>query len=121
MSRFTVLFFVLSAGLLPTGASAEEVAIPVFRDDFEAGFDRWSTTDQTKKVWENPLVKKPSDGEDNHVLRVTGPSDYQPPFRSPHSIALVKDLYVSDFELTVKLQNTRPDAGNHRDLCIFWG
>jgi hypothetical protein len=55
------------------------------------------------------------------VLRVTGPSQYQPPHRSPHSIALLKDVVVTDFELTARVQNTNPAAGPHRDLCIFWG
>jgi hypothetical protein len=57
----------------------------------------------------------------NHALRVTGPSAYQPPYRSPLSIALVKDIVGTDFELTVRVQNTNVTAGPHRDLCIFWG
>jgi hypothetical protein len=30
-------------------------------------------------------------------------------------------VIVGDFELTVRVQNTNPAAGPHRDLCIFWG
>jgi len=37
------------------------------------------------------------------------------------SIALLKDIKVTDFELTARLQNTAPKAGPHRDLCIIWG
>ncbi|MBX3427385.1 MAG: hypothetical protein KF688_17025 [Pirellulales bacterium] len=94
----------------------------VFADDFEKGMDRWQTTDPdpAKPFWKvietTGPAKKPT-----HVLRVTGLSDYKPPFRSPHSIALAKDVVVGDFELTVKVQNTKPDAGPHRDLCLFWG
>ena len=51
----------------------------------------------------------------------TGTSKYQPPHRSPHSIALLKDVVVGDFELTVRVQETNVTAGPHRDLCIFWG
>ena len=28
---------------------------------------------------------------------------------------------MTDFELTVRVQNTNKKAGRHRDLCIFWG
>ena len=31
------------------------------------------------------------------MLRVTGKSDYQPPVRSPHSIALIRNVVVTDF------------------------
>ena len=48
-------------------------------------------------------------------------SKYQPPFRSPHSIAWLKDAKVGDFELTARVQNTNPSGGDHRDLCVFWG
>jgi hypothetical protein len=33
----------------------------------------------------------------------------------------LKDIVVKDFELSARVQNTRPDAGPHRDLCFFWG
>ena len=68
-------------------------------------------------VWKLIEVGKPG----NHALRVTGTSKYQPPHRSPHSIALLKDVVVGDFELTVRVQETNVTAGPHRDLCIFWG
>jgi hypothetical protein len=89
------------------------------KEDFEDGFTRWQTTDPdpAKSVWE--IIQAGSPG--NHALRVTGPSNYQPPHRSPHSIALLKDVVVGDFELTAKVQNTNTTAGPHRDLCIFWG
>jgi hypothetical protein len=48
-------------------------------------------------------------------------SKYQPPYRSPHSIAWLKDIKVGDFELTARVQNTNPSGGAHRDLCVFWG
>ena len=50
------------------------------------------------------------DGEQEKVLRVTGTSKYQPPHRSPHSIALLKDVVVGDFDLTVHVQNTNVNA-----------
>lgn len=81
--------------------------------------NRWRTTDPNPKdsVWKIVDLG----GERKRVLRVTGPSKYEPPHRSPHSIALLKDVKVGDFELTAKVQNTNSTAGPHRDLCIFWG
>jgi hypothetical protein len=98
---------------------AAERELPVLlKEDFEHGMDRWKTTDPDPAdfVWH---IEKQSDG--NQVLRVTGPSKYEPPHPSPHSIALLKDVVVGDFVLTARVQNTRSDAGPHRDLCLFWG
>jgi hypothetical protein len=90
----------------------------IFQEDFEKGMDRWRTTDPAgEPVWKITDVG----GKHKHVLRVTGQSKYQPPHRSPHSIALVKEEKVGDFELTALVQNTNKTAGGHRDLCIFWG
>ena len=94
--------------------------LPVLVDeDFENGMNRWETTDPdpAKSVWK--VIEAGPAG--NNALRVSGPSSYSPPFRSPHSIAWLKDVTVSDFELTVRVQNTNVNAGAHRDLCIFWG
>jgi hypothetical protein len=90
-------------------------------DDFESGVDRWETTDPvgSEPVWKTEMVER--DGQPSEVFRVTGTSKYQPPHRSPHSIALVKDIVVGDFVMTAKVQNTNPSAGAHRDLCLFWG
>lgn len=99
---------------------AGELNLPLlFRDDFEHGMSHWQTTDPdpVAGVWK--IVAAGDKG--NHVLRVTGPSRYEPPYRSPLSIALLKDVKVSDFELTARVQNTAAKAGPHRDLCIMWG
>ena len=91
----------------------------LLKEDFEHGMARWQTTDPdpADAVWK--IIEAGPPG--NHVLRVTGPSKYQPPYRSPHSIAWLKDVKVGDFELTARVQNTNPSGGNHRDLCVFWG
>jgi hypothetical protein len=93
----------------------------VAKEDFEKGMDRWGTTDPDPKngVWE--VVEIKNGDKPNHALRVTGKSSYEPPHRSPHSIALLKDVKVGDFELTARVQNTNKTAGAHRDLCLFWG
>ncbi len=106
------------------GLSASDELPVLLKDDFENGMRRWHTTDpkDAEPMWEiKRLASLGNQTAKNHVLRVKGTSPYKPPHRSPHSIALVKDLLVGDFELTVKLQNTNPKAGAHRDLCLFWG
>jgi hypothetical protein len=101
--------------------SADTPRAPVVKEDFEKGMERWRTTDPDPKdgVWE--VVELKDGGKTNHAMRVKGISKYQPPHRSPHSIALLKDAKVGDFELTARVQNTNKSAGGHRDLCIFWG
>jgi hypothetical protein len=112
----------------PAAAHAAEPELPILlKEDFEQGMARWQPTDDpANSVWK--VVEQagragvpPFGTRVNHVLRVTGQSKYQPPHRSPHSIVWLKDIVVKDFELTARVQNTRPDAGPHRDLCLFWG
>jgi hypothetical protein len=118
--------FVYCAALLAAGwlggqnfASASETLPLLLKEDFENGFDHWQTSDpkDAKPVWKITEVEP----NGNHALRVTGPSKYKPKFTSPLSIALLKDIKVDDFELTVHVQQTRFNAGAHRDLCFFWG
>jgi len=95
--------------------------LPVVLDeDFQHRMDRWSSTDreQTAKMWSLELG---GHGKENRVLSVSGESTYRPPHRSPRSISLLKDVVVEDFELIADVQNTNPEAGDHRDLCFFWG
>ena len=108
------LFLILTLG--GTLAAKDELPI-VHVDDFEGTVDAWRPT--MKDVWKQLEVQR--DGKATKVLRVTGKSKYQPPVRSPHSIAWVKDKFVGDFILTVKAENTNYAAGGHRDLCLFWG
>jgi hypothetical protein len=103
-------------------AAARSEDLPlVVEDDFDKGMDRWESTDPdgAEPVWKIETVER--DGKQDKVLRVTGTSKYEPPHRSPFSIALIKDVVVGDFVMTAKVQNTNPTAGPHRDLCLFWG
>lgn len=85
----------------------------VFSDDFQQGSQRWQTTDDT--AW--TLSR---DGE-NQVFGLNRRiSNYQPKFRSPHNIALIKDIKVSSFVLIFRVKSTN-DTGNHRDCCVFFG
>lgn len=105
-------------------AADSETALPiVIEEDFENGMDRWQTTDPdpSDSVWEVVEVETEPGQSGNHALRVKGASKYQPPYRSPHSIAWLKDAKLGDFEITARVQNTNPSGGDHRDLCVFWG
>jgi len=84
----------------------------VFQEDFEKGADKWEPTDP--KAWK--VVKE--DG--NKVFSLEGSSDYEPPVRSPKSIALLKDVVMGDFILEAKIKQTGREYG-HRDFCVFFG
>ena len=84
----------------------------VFSDDFEKGSDRWETTDA--KSWE--MFNENGAHSFGLNKRI---SDYQPKVRSPHNIALIKDVALADFVLLFKVRSTN-DTGNHRDCCAFF-
>lgn len=85
----------------------------VFSEDFENGNQRWETTDN--KAW-----KLTEEADGNHVFGLTQRiSDYAPKVRSPHNIALIKDLKLTDVVITYKVRSTL-DTGNHRDCCTFF-
>ena len=93
---------------------SSRAALPlVHKDDFEKGAKAWLPSEAKK--W---TVDKQKDG--NHVYHLHGKSNYQPPFRSPHSVTLLKDKVVGDFVLTAKVRTLQTTRG-HRDMCIFFG
>jgi hypothetical protein len=98
---------------------ADDTLPLLLNEDFENGFSRWQTTDPkgAEPVWKNVELEP----KGNHALRATGKSKYKPPYLSPLTVALLKDVEVSDYELTAHVQQTRFNAGPHRDLCFFWG
>src|SRR5689334_2741550 len=78
----TVALFVSAGPLL-----AIDAKLPLLlKEDFEHGASRWTTTDPdpANSVWQ--IIQ--TGPKDNHAYRVTGPSKYQPKYRSPFSIAL---------------------------------
>ena len=57
----------------------------------------------------------------NHVLALTvRKSDYTPPVRSPHNLALLKGPALMATVIDVDVQSTITDYA-HRDLCLFFG
>jgi hypothetical protein len=103
----------------PLAAMADEQLPLILKEDFESGFTRWQTSDPkgTDITWK--IIDIGAKG--NHAFRTTGKSTYKPKYRSPINIALLKDIQVTDFDLTVRVLNTNKKAKGHRDLCIFWG
>lgn len=61
-----------------------------------------------------------SEGKQGMALEFTGISDYQPPFRSPHTIGLISDMTFGSFTLEADLLQTGKEYG-HRDMCIIFG
>lgn len=106
-----LLLVILAIALAPSICLAEPPVL--FQDDFEKKTDRWSPTDEEK--WRVTELD-----EGNRVYHLLGKSDYQPPHRSPHSVSLVKDLVVTDFTLTAKVQTLQTSRA-HRDMCLFFG
>lgn len=109
-----VIFSWCLALAIPTwGQEAPPGMALTFQDDFENGRERWETTDDAS--W-----KIEADG-DKHTLALTQRvSKYEPKVRSPHNIALVRDLKTADFVLTFQVRSTK-DTGDHRDCCVFFG
>jgi hypothetical protein len=109
-----------SAALLPVlfaaslAVAADTCDLPlVFEENFEKGADHWQPTDES--AW------KISEADSGKVYSLTKRgSSYKPPHRSPGHIALLKDVAVGDFVLTVRVKNTQ-DTGAHQDACIFFG
>lgn len=58
--------------------------------------------------------------EGKNAMELHGKSKYEPPYRSPHNIALVRGKAFGDFDLELDLMQTGKEYG-HRDLCIFFG
>lgn len=69
-------------------AAAEKPNLPlVFEDDFEKRADHWQPTDP--KAWRGV------DTDHGKVYNQFAQSKYNPPFRSPFNISLLKDVIVA--------------------------
>lgn len=108
-SPLAILLISLACALPAPGADPLPL---VFEDDFSRGADRWEPTDPT--AW--TLGR---DGERAVWGLNTRQSNYQPKVRSPHNVALVRDLDLTDTVITFQVKSTR-DTGNHRDCCVFF-
>lgn len=86
----------------------------VARFDFEDGsMDGWTFTDPN--AWR---ITASTAGR--HALEQFQASDYEPKVRSPFNIALVPELTLADFEMSLRVRSTARDYG-HRDVCLIFG
>jgi hypothetical protein len=102
---------ILAAAIAVPARGGEDLPL-VFEDDFSKGAERWEPTDPN--VW--TLGK---DGERAVWGLNKRKGDYNPKVRSPHNVALVKDLELSDAVISFQVKSTL-DTGNHRDCCVFF-
>ena len=113
-NRGAILFAIgfLAFGLSGPDACGQSTQQSVFQDDFSDGSDRWETTDAASWTLTN------EDGRPAWGINKRK-SDYQPKVRSPHNIALVRDLNLTETIIEFDVKSTR-DTGNHRDCCVFF-
>lgn len=102
----------LFSGCLLFAAVSASATEPLFREDFESGTAKWQMLD--------PATWSHGSRDGSQVIEITDrKSEYQPPVRSPHHVALIKDLQLGSFEMTFRVKSTK-DTGNHRDCCVFF-
>lgn len=112
----TVLVLLLSV----LSARAQDTVVPetmngmplLFHETFDSGMGRWETTDSS--AWAVVSDKG------NPALVLFQQSVYEPPVRSPVNMALVQDLWLTDFVMEARVKSTVREYG-HRDLCLFFG
>lgn len=85
----------------------------IFTEDFEQGIERWEVFDP--KTW-----RLNTTGESTTFEITARKSDYKPKVRSPFHVAMLKEIELGSFALTLQVRSTK-DTGNHRDCCLFFG
>ena len=104
----------LFGGLLGTsGCTTPQSPGQLLRETFSNGTEQWRTTDP--QSWRLTAL------EGNPAFELHGDSkSYQPPVRSPHSMALYEGSSFQSFELHARVRTTH-EAYDHRDLCFIFG
>lgn len=113
MMKALAPIFLATLVISSTSTAAPPEFPVVVKEDFEQGADRWEPKDTSQ--WK---VKTTDQGKVFSLFEKKG--KYQPPHRSPVNICLLRDVVVSDFDLTAKVLSTHPDYG-HRDSVIVFG
>ncbi len=108
---FVVGMLAIGNGLTTQAETASDLP-QLLMEEFSDGAKRWQPTDP--QAWE--VVQ---DG-DHHFYRLKQQSKYEPPFRSPFNIALLKEVVVGDFVLEARVRTTT-EAYGHRDMCLIFG
>jgi hypothetical protein len=114
MTRLALVIGLMTMGLNAVAADDDtRNGMPLLVSvDFTSGADNWEFTD--------PNAWTVQEDGGRPVLALTGPSKYEPPVRSPLSIALLKGVTVSNFVLEAEVRQTGREYG-HRDFCVFFG
>jgi hypothetical protein len=68
----------------------------------------------------DPASWKIAEQDGNKVLSLFKNSTYSPPVRSPLNFALIRDVFVGDFVLELRMQSAKKEYP-HLDLCLFFG
>jgi hypothetical protein len=117
---FTPKSFVVAIGLVATTIFTHGQELPTgYKLVYENTFDKES------KAFNDLRLTQPSKwiysaGKSGGAIEFTGISDYQPPFRSPHTIGLIGTMQVASFVLEADMLQTGKEYG-HRDMCIVFG
>lgn len=98
---------------------AESQKIPKdYKLVYEQSFDKAGAIEDFAFTQSNKWIM--SEGKKGKGLEFTGISEYQPTFRSPHTLGFIKNLVAGSFVLEVDLLQTGKEYG-HRDMCIAFG
>lgn len=85
---------------------------------YEEDFEKDNAMEQFRFTQPSKWVS--SAGKTGKALEFTGISEYQPPFRSPHTIGLIANIMAGSFVLEADLLQTGKEYG-HRDMCVVFG
>lgn len=85
---------------------------------YEQAFDQAKAIQQFE--FTDPNAWKYTKEEHGGSLELAMQSKYEPPFRSPFNIALLKEKTFRDFVLEADLLQTSREYA-HRDMCLFFG
>jgi hypothetical protein len=99
------------------GASAQKVPSD-YKLAYEQSFDGDASIQDFSFTQKDKWLL--SEGKSGKALEFTGISEYQPPFRSPHTLGFIRNLVVGSFIMEVELLQTGKEYG-HRDMCIAFG
>lgn len=113
----SLLFLIIL--LLPFVSIAQANLPEGYRLLYQQDFEALSSERDFEFAEANGWQFAEADGH-GRVLELIRTNDYQPTVRSPHSIAMLKDLRFGDFVLEADYKQTGREY-NHRDLCVFFG
>ena len=111
--RLCSLLLAAACGLATLGSAADPALPLILNEDFSNGAERWEPSDP--KAW-----KVGADAEGNKFFSQHAKSNFNPPYRSPFNIALLKDVLVGDFVLEARCRSTIKEY-DHRDMCLVFG